>query len=60
MPKINIDGEIREMTPEEICDTQRKLSLFCVRDITPEERMDQLEAALVELASLIAKGGSYD
>lgn len=57
MPKININGVTREMTAEEIAEMERMAAEMPRPDPTPDERMTQLEAALIELAAIIAGGG---
>lgn len=63
MPKININGVTREMTPEEIADMERMQAEMPPPEQTPEERLSALEAAglerdaaLMELAALLAGG----
>lgn len=56
MPKININGVTREMTAEEIAEMERLAAAMPGITQTDAERMDQIEAALIELAALIAGG----
>lgn len=60
MPKININGVTREMTPEEIAEMERMMAEMPTPEPTPEERLAALEraglerdAALIELAKLL-------
>lgn len=58
MPKININGVTREMTAEEIAE----MELMAAEapkfepEPSPDERMTQIEAALIELAAMLAGG----
>lgn len=56
MPKIWINGIVREMTPEEIAETERMQASMPPPEPTPEERMDEIEAALIELAAMLTGG----
>lgn len=53
MPKININGITREMTPEEIAEMERLAAEMPKIDPTPEERMEAMEEALLELGMLL-------
>lgn len=55
--KINYNGITREMTPEEIAEMERMAAVFPAPEPTAEERMNEIEAALIELASMLAGGG---
>lgn len=59
--KININGITRDMTPEEEtaynAEMERMAAEFPAPEPTPEERMNEIEAALIELASMLAGGG---
>lgn len=64
MPKININGITREMTPEEIAEMERLAAEMPAPEMTAEERLAELEQAglerdmaLAELAELILGGG---
>lgn len=46
MPKININGVIREMTPAEIADLERLAEQMPKPEPTPEERIAALEEQL--------------
>lgn len=46
MPKININGITREMTPEEIAEQKRLASELPPPEPTPEERIAALEEQL--------------
>lgn len=54
--KININGVIREMTAEEIAEYKRMAAEIPKPEPTPEERMNEIEAALIELAAMMAGG----
>lgn len=54
--KININGIIREMTPEEIAVYERIAAEMPTPEPTPEERMTEIEAALIELAAMLTGG----
>lgn len=56
MPKININGIIREMTAEEIAAMERIASEMPIPEPSTEERMNEIEAALIELAAMMAGG----
>lgn len=51
--KINVNGVIREMTADEM---ERMAADASEPEPTPEERMDEIEAALIELAALLTGG----
>lgn len=58
MPKININGVTREMTAEEIAEMEL-MAAEAPRfeyEPSPDERMTQIEAALIELAAMLAGG----
>ena len=62
MPKININGITREMTPEEIAELEALAATMPEPTPTPEERIAELEQiisdqddALAELAALITE-----
>lgn len=58
MPKININGVTREMTPEELADLERLVEQMPKPELDPNEtRMNEIEAALIELAAMLAGGG---
>ena len=56
MPKINDNGITREMTAEEIAEMERMMAEMPMPEPTPEERMNEIEAALIELAALLGGG----
>ena len=57
MPKININGITRNMTPAEEAEYARLAAEIPEPAPDPtEERMLQLEAALIELAALMTGG----
>lgn len=58
MPKININGVVREMTAEEVAEMERLAEQTPPPEPTPEERMNEIEAALIELAAMLAGGGA--
>ena len=51
MPKININGVSRELTAEELA--EREAATEETPAITPEQRLDEIEAAMMELANMI-------
>ena len=53
--KININGITRDMTPEEIAEFNRMAESMPKPEPTPEERMTEIEAALIELAAMMAE-----
>ena len=55
MPKINISGITRDMTPKEIAEMERMMAEMPKPEPTPEERMEQIEAALIELAAMLGE-----
>ena len=56
MPKININGVTREMTAEEIAEFNRMAAEMPKPEPSPEQRMNEIEAALIELAAMMAGG----
>lgn len=58
MPKINDNGVIREMTAEEIAEMELLMADApkFESEPSPDERMTQIEAALIELAAMMAGG----
>lgn len=58
MLKININGITREMTPEEVAELERLAEQMPKPEPTPEERMNEIEVALIELAAMLAGGGA--
>ena len=57
MPKININGVTREMTAEEIAEVECMQAEMPTEIQTPEQaRMDEIEAALIELAAMLTGG----
>lgn len=59
MPKININGITREMTAEEIEELTRLAASIPAPEPDPNEtRMNEIEAALIELAAMLAGGGA--
>lgn len=57
--RIDINGVIHEMTAEEIAGMEQIAAMAQVVEQPGTERMDQIEAALIELAAMIA-GGEQD
>lgn len=55
MPKININGITREMTPDEIAEMERLAAEMPPVEPTPEERLAALEEALLQRDVLIAE-----
>ena len=59
MPKINDNGIIREMTSEEIAEMERLAAEMPQLEPDPNEvRMNEIEAALIELAAMLTGGGN--
>lgn len=56
MPKININGVVREMTAAEIAEMEALAAQMPEPEPTPEERMNEIEAALIELAAMMTGG----
>lgn len=54
--KININGTTREMTAEEIAEMERMAAEMPAPEPTPDERMTDIEAAIIELAAMVAGG----
>ena len=54
--KININGVTRDMTPEETAEMQRIQAQIPDPEPTPDQRMDEIENALIELAAMLAGG----
>lgn len=54
---ININGVIREMTADEIAEMERMAAEMPKPEPDPNEaRMNEIEAALIELAAMLAGG----
>lgn len=51
--KININGVTREMTAEEIAEMERMAAEYQPPEDPNEQRMNEIEAALIELASML-------
>jgi hypothetical protein len=57
-PKINANGITREMTAEEIAEMERMAAEMPMPEPDPNEtRMQEIEAALIELAAMLGGGG---
>ena len=57
MPKINVNGITRDMTPEEVAEMKRMAAEMPQPEPDPNEtRMMQIEAALIELAAMMTGG----
>ena len=54
--KININGITREMTAEEIAEMERMAAMFTHEPDPAEQRMQEIEAALIELAAMLGGG----
>lgn len=54
--KININGITRDMTPEEEAEYTRMAAEMPKPEPTPEQRMNEIEAALIELAAMMTGG----
>lgn len=55
MPKINVNGVTREMTPEEIAEMERQIVDMPELEPTPEERLDELETTTDDMILLMAE-----
>lgn len=51
--RIFENGVYRDATPEEIAEREREEAAKLVTEPSPEERMEQIEAALIELAAML-------
>ena len=51
--KIYRNGRYEEMTPEEIAEMERMAAEMPMPEPTPEDRMNEIEAALIELAAML-------
>ena len=63
MPKININGVTREMTPEEISEMERLTAEMPMPEPTPEERLAKLEeenSYLKEALEMLLSGVTND
>lgn len=56
--KVIENGIVRDMTAEEIAEMERYAAEQPEPEPTPDERMDQIETALIELAAMLAGGGA--
>lgn len=54
--KININGITRDMTPEEEAQWRQEMASMPKPEPTPDERMNEIEAALIELAAMLTGG----
>jgi hypothetical protein len=54
--KININGITRDMTPEEEAQFAQEMASMPKPEPTPEQRMTEIEAALIELAAMMTGG----
>ena len=53
MWKVWDNGIVREATPEEIAEMERMADEFPAPEPTAEDRMNEIEAALIELAAML-------
>lgn len=51
--RICKNGIYRDMTPEEIAEWEQSMSDIPAPEPTAEERLDEIEAALIELAAIL-------
>lgn len=51
--RIFENGVYRDATPEEIAERELEEAAQPVNEPSPEERMEQIEAALIELAAML-------
>ncbi len=54
--RIYDNGVYRDGTPDEVAEYERDSAAHTVNEHTPEDRMEQIEAALIELAAMMAGG----
>lgn len=50
------NGIYRDATPSEIAEHERMMANMPKPEPTPEQRMNEIEAALIELAAMMAGG----
>ena len=50
---VTENGVQREPTPDEIAEMERMIAEIQKAEPTPEERMNEIEAALIELAAMV-------
>ena len=53
MPRICENGIYRDMTPEEVAEMEALAAEMPEPEITQEERLDQIESAMMELAEML-------
>lgn len=51
--KINHNGIVREMTAEEVAEMERMAAEYQPPEDPNEKRMNEIEAALIELAAML-------
>lgn len=51
-----VNSVLIDMTPEEEAQWRQKMAEMPKPELTPEERMTQIEAALIEVAAMVARG----
>lgn len=54
--RVYDNGVYRDATPTEIAEMERMAAEMPQPEPTPEERMTEIEAALIELAAMMAGG----
>ena len=54
--RICVNGIYRDATPEEIAEREREEPAQQISEPTQEDRMEQIEAALIELAAMMSGG----
>lgn len=54
--RIYDNGIVRDLTPAEIAERERMAAEFSAPEPSPEDRMNEIEAALIELAGMLAGG----
>ena len=54
--RVYDNGIYRDATPEEIAEMERMTAEMPKPEPTPEQRMTEIEAALIELAAMMAGG----
>ena len=54
--RVYDNGKYRDMTTEEIAEMERMAAEMPKPEPSPEQRMNEIEAALIELAAMMAGG----
>lgn len=54
--RVNDNGIYRDATPAEIAEMERMMAEMPNPEPSPEQRMNEIEAALIELAAMMTGG----